>query len=81
MRYFKFAILGLFSLGFLAAIGGLLAIGFVINYYGKDLPDYSQLKEYEPPIITRVYAGDGDLMAEFAAEKRVFMRLIKFLIW
>ena len=45
----------------------------MINHYGSDLPNHEQLKDYEPPIVTRLYAGDGRLMAEFAQEKRVFM--------
>ena len=54
-------------------MGGVAAVIFVFSYYGQDLPDYKQLKDYEPPIVTRLYAGDGRLMAEFAQEKRVFM--------
>lgn len=73
MRWLGYAFLWLVSLGFLGAIGGVVAIAFVINYYAQDLPDYSQLKNYEPPIITRIYAGDGHLMAEYAQEKRIFM--------
>ena len=57
-------------MGILALAAGLVLI---FNYYGKDLPDYQQLKNYEPPIVTRIYAGDGRLMAEFAKEKRVFV--------
>jgi len=41
--------------------------------YGKALPDISQLATYEPPVTTRVYTGDGRLLAEYAAEKRVFV--------
>ena len=37
------------------------------------LPDYKQLADYEPPITTRVHAGDGRLLAEYAEEKRVFV--------
>lgn len=73
MKYFKYAFLGLFSLGFLGVIAGVVGIAFIVNHYGNDLPDHSQLKNYEPPIVTRLYAGDGRLMAEFAQEKRVFM--------
>lgn len=53
----------------------IVAVGFVavLNYYSYDLPDHEQLKNYEPPIVTRLYAGDGHLMAEFAQEKRVFV--------
>ena len=41
--------------------------------YGKDLPDYNQLAKYEPPVVTRIYAGDGALLAEFANQKRLFV--------
>jgi len=73
MRYFRYAFLGLFSLGFLGLMVGIGGVVYVISYYGQNLPDYSQLKDYEPPIVTRLYAGDGRLMAEFAQEKRVFV--------
>ena len=39
-----------------------------------DLPDYHQLEKYEPPITTRLFAGDGRLMMEYATEQRVFCR-------
>lgn len=73
MKYLWYAFLGLFSLGCLALLAGLGAVFLIFSYYGKDLPDYAQLKDYEPPIVTRIYAGDGRLMAEFAQEKRVFV--------
>lgn len=73
MKYLKYAFLGLISLGFLGAIGGLIGVSALINHYSRDLPDYSQLKDYEPPIVSRVYAGDGRLVEEFASEKRVFV--------
>jgi len=62
--------LGLFLfMGLLGA--GAILYGFY--YYGKGLPDYTQLKDYEPPVMTRVHAGDGQLMAEYAIENRVFV--------
>ncbi|MBY0406813.1 MAG: transglycosylase domain-containing protein, partial [Rickettsiales bacterium] len=65
----------LFSLGFtLLLIGGAAGV-LVFNYYSKDLPDYSQLEKYDPPTITRLYAADGRLLAEYATEKRVFVPL------
>jgi penicillin-binding protein 1A len=42
------------------AAGGL----YLLNHYGRDLPDHSQLANYEPPVASRVYAGDGRLLAE-----------------
>ena len=77
MKYLWYAFLGLFSLGFLGLIAGVLLVTYVFSYYGQDLPDYSQLKDYKPPIVTRLYAGDGRLMAEFAQEKRVFVPVEK----
>lgn len=50
----------------------LLAIS-IFYYYGKGLPDYNQLKEYEPPIVTRLYANDGQVFAEYAFETRLFV--------
>lgn len=73
MRWIGKIFLFLFSLGFLGAILGIGAVAFTLNYYSQDLPDYSQLKKYEPPIVTRIYAGDGRLLAEYAQEKRVFV--------
>ena len=67
--------IGLFliSLLFLLFIGGgIFAVGVVIHY-SKDLPDYRQLEIYTPAVTTRFYAGDGRLLAEYAAEKRVFL--------
>lgn len=73
MKYLWYTFLGLFSLGFLGIIAGILGLFAIFSYYGRDLPDYEALKVYEPPIVTRIYASDGRLMAEFAQEKRVFV--------
>ncbi|MDH5488332.1 MAG: penicillin-binding protein 1A [Rhodospirillaceae bacterium] len=66
-------ILVLFSIMFLAGIAGLGGVVFVFWNFGRDLPDYQQLADYEPPVMTRVHAGDGRLLAEYATEKRVFV--------
>lgn len=55
------------------ALAAAAGAALVVSHYSKDLPDYSQLKTYEPPIVTRIYAGDGRLLAEYAQEKRVFI--------
>ncbi len=54
----------------LAGAGGLV---FLLDHYDQDLPDYTRLANYEPPVTTRIYAGDGRLMAEFASERRIFV--------
>ncbi|HLI19629.1 MAG TPA: penicillin-binding protein 1A [Stellaceae bacterium] len=57
----------------LAGLAGAGVAGLAVWYFGRDLPDYKELANYQPPIVTRVYAGDGRLMAEYATEKRVFI--------
>lgn len=73
MRWLFYSFLALFSLGVLGLAGAAAGTMWVVNYYGKDLPDYEGLKNYNPPVVTRVYAGDGRLMAEFAEQKRAFV--------
>ncbi len=73
MRWLWYGFLGLFSLGMLGLIAVAGAGIYAISYYSRDLPDYTALKNYEPQEVTRVYSGDGRLMAEFASEKRVFV--------
>jgi penicillin-binding protein 1A len=52
---------------------GACAAGLVIWNFEKDLPDYTQLKNYEPKVMTRVHAGDGSLLAEYARERRLYL--------
>ncbi len=43
----------------------------------QSLPDYKQLAKYEPAVTTRLYAGDGQLLKEYATEQRLFMPVNK----
>ena len=67
------AVTVLVSLLFLGIVAATAAVLWVLWTYGKDLPDYHQLAKYEPPVATRIHAGNGALIAEHATEKRVFM--------
>lgn len=73
MRWLWYSFLSLFSLGILGLVAVVGGAVYAISYYGQDLPEYTQLKDYSPPVVTRIYAGDGRLMAEYAEEKRVFV--------
>ena len=42
-------------------------------YFSVGLPDYKKLSNYQPPISSRVYSEDGNLIAEYALEKRLFV--------
>jgi penicillin-binding protein 1A len=57
----------------LLTILGTAGVFYALHHYGQDLPEFAQLADYEPPIVSRVYARDGRLLAEFATENRVFV--------
>src|SRR5271155_2273845 len=66
-------------LGFLFAVGtiffvvGIAATAGLLWHFSKGLPDYSKLQDYEPPVMTRVHAADGALLAEYAKERRLYL--------
>ncbi len=62
-----------FSFFLLLGSVGAGTIAFLLYKYGKGLPDYGQLANYKPPVVTRVHSGDGRLLAEYAKERRVFI--------
>lgn len=63
---------GLLVMLLLCVVGAGFLYSAYVNY-SQSLPDYSQLANYKPPMVTRVHGGDGRLLAEFAVEKRVFV--------
>lgn len=71
-RFFRFLVYG-FSVLFIMALACGAAAAYAFWYYGRDLPDYRQLANYQPKIATRVHAGDGRLITEFATENRAFV--------
>ncbi|HMF05667.1 MAG TPA: penicillin-binding protein 1A [Methylocella sp.] len=66
-------------LGFIFATGAILFVvaafgaALLVWEFGRDLPDYTALKNYEPPVMTRVHASDGSLIAEYARERRLYL--------
>ncbi len=66
-------------LGFLFATGAMVFVigsaGFALLlwHYQQDLPDTAQLQKYEPPVMTRVHAGDGSILAEYSRERRLYL--------
>jgi penicillin-binding protein 1A len=63
----------LFATGFIVFCGIAVGAGYIIWQTQKDLPDFKQLALYEPPVMTRVHAADGSLIAEYAKERRMFV--------
>jgi len=69
VRFFGF----LFAAGTVVFLVGIAAVAGLIWHFSKDLPDYSQLQDYEPPVMTRVHAADGQLLGEYAKERRLYL--------
>src|SRR5215467_14601167 len=63
----------LFAAGTVVFLVGVAGLAGLIWHFSKDLPDYSQLQDYEPPVMTRVHAADGQLLAEYAKERRIYL--------
>jgi penicillin-binding protein 1A len=63
----------LFAAGTILFVVGVAGVSALLWHFSKDLPDYSQLQDYEPPVMTRVHAGDGSLVAEYARERRLYV--------
>jgi len=63
----------LFAAGTIVFVVGVAATAGMLWHFSKDLPDYSQLQDYEPPVMTRVHASDGSLVGEYARERRLYI--------
>src|SRR5215470_2186867 len=63
----------LFAAGTVLFVVGVAAAAGLLWHFSKDLPDYSQLQDYEPPVMTRVHAADGSLVGEYARERRLYI--------
>src|SRR6195256_5509240 len=63
----------LFTVGTVVFLVGVAAVAGLIWHYSKDLPEYSQLQDYEPPVMTRVHAADGALLGEYSKERRLYL--------
>ena len=60
-----------FFVGLLGII--VLFLFSTLWYFSTDLPDYKILANYKPPVSSRVHSGEGQLIAEYALQKRLFI--------
>jgi penicillin-binding protein 1A len=51
----------------------LLTVLIVLWTFSNSIPDYRFLKNYKPPVSSKMYSGEGDLVADFSKEKRIFV--------
>lgn len=73
----KSMLLGLLGFAFTAGVFMFIAVSSVAGYFiwkaSQDLPSYDKLGKYEPPVMTRIHANNGALIAEYARERRIFV--------
>src|SRR5438105_4273771 len=62
-----------FAGGTIVFLVGVTATAGLLWHFSRELPDYSQLQDYEPAVMTRVHASDGALLAEYARERRLYI--------
>jgi penicillin-binding protein 1A len=63
----------IFSIGWKLFFIAIIIVTYIVYTNIKDLPDYNQLANYTPPVLTRLYAKDGKLLEEYAKERRLFI--------
>ena len=63
------------TLIFITSLSILLSVSILIVLwtFSNSIPDYSFLKNYKPPVSSKMYSGEGDLVADFSKEKRIFI--------
>ena len=62
----------------IVVISSILIILFISIFtilwsFSNNIPDYKFLKNYKPPVSSKVYSGEGELVADFSKEKRIFV--------
>ncbi len=63
----------LFAVGMILFVAASAGVAYLLWNVSKELPDYEVLAKYEPPVMTRVHASDGSLIAEYATERRIYV--------
>ena len=57
----------------LLVVVSIISIISVLWIYSNKLPDYKFLKNYKPPVSSKLYSGSGQLVSDFSSEKRIFI--------
>ena len=61
-------------IGFVSFLLLLSILSFIALWnFSNNIPDYKFLKNFKPSVSSKVYSGNGDLVADFSKEKRIFV--------
>ena len=73
LRFIGSTLGGIFSAVTLGLIFAALTLGGIFYMYSRDLPSIESLSQYTPATISRIYSGEGEIIDEFAQERRLFV--------
>ena len=68
-RIIKNIFVGFLSFSLLFVI---IVLGVLWNF-SNNIPDYKFLKNYKPPVSSKLYSGAGELVSDFSSQKRIFI--------
>jgi penicillin-binding protein 1A len=63
----------LFALGCYGFVSGVLLVVGILYYFSTQVPDYRALAEYKPKLITKVYDRNGEVLVEYAKQRRIYV--------
>lgn len=63
----------LFALGFYGFLAGIFLVMSILYYFSTQVPDYRTLAEYKPKLITKVYDRNGEVLVEYARQRRIYV--------
>ena len=63
----------IFTLTLIISLIAFIGVFGILWYFSNKIPDYKFLKSYKPPVSSKMYSGNGNLVADFSQEKRIFI--------
>ena len=63
----------IFTVFLIISLIAFIGIFGILWSFSSKIPDYKFLKSYKPPVSSKMYSGNGDLVADFSQEKRIFI--------
>ena len=61
-------------IGFISfSLISIILVLIILWNFSNNIPDYKFLKNYKPPVSSKVYSGNGEVVADFSREKRIFV--------
>jgi len=69
----KRVLLWLIALGTMGAVGGVILVFLILAYFSTQIPSIEILEDYKPSLVTKIYDKEGQILAEYAKERRIWI--------